>query len=409
MRTATGWSSRRCSASNCEGSGFSLTATLLALLSASYYVVYAVLLIPVGMLLDAYGPRHLLVAGGSLMGVGTLAMAHAASLPDLFVSRVVLGAGASVTFLGAMKVAAIWLPPTQFATASALTGALGTVGAMIATRPLAAAASSPSGWRGAFVALGLATLGLALTAWPLLAKPAAPAAMGASAPRRDVDALRRVARQARRVFENSGTWWLCLSYVCVYSWWGALSLWIAPYLRDVHGLSAAETGTYTVLPFLAFLLAAPCTARLSDRLRRRRGVYVAMLLGVLGSWTGFVWSLGQLDLWVLRVLLVLFGVFGSAFVLAWATAHEINPPEVAGVAVAVVTLVGFLGVAFTQGIVGVILDVLSTGGTQRSAVAYQAAFGLYAFLVLAGVVSATLVPETYGQNISGRRDHDDGN
>ncbi|MBI4610906.1 MAG: MFS transporter [Candidatus Rokubacteria bacterium] len=89
---------------------FHATGALLGLLSAVYFYLYAGLLIPAGVLVDAWGARRVVAVGGTLMGLGTVLMGSAGSTGPLFVGRVLVGSGASVTFVGALKVAATWFP-----------------------------------------------------------------------------------------------------------------------------------------------------------------------------------------------------------------------------------------------------------------------------------------------------------
>src|SRR5581483_3962171 len=116
---------------------FGATGAIVGLLSAAYYWAYAGLMVPAGVLLDAFGVPRVVAAGGALMSLGTLAMAAAPTTAALFAGRLLIGLGASVTFVGALKIAATWFPAGRFATLSALTATAGTVGSLMATLPLA--------------------------------------------------------------------------------------------------------------------------------------------------------------------------------------------------------------------------------------------------------------------------------
>jgi MFS family permease len=85
---------------------FTAGGTMVGLLSAAYFYTYAGLMIPAGVLVDALGVRRVVSAGGAVMGLGALAMAAAPSEPLLFAGRLAVGAGAAVTFVGALKIAA---------------------------------------------------------------------------------------------------------------------------------------------------------------------------------------------------------------------------------------------------------------------------------------------------------------
>src|SRR5262249_7020598 len=82
---------------------FDVTGTTVGLVAAAYFYPYAGLMLPAGLLVDAFGARRLMTIGGVVMGAGTLLMATAASLPALYAGRLLVGAGAAPTFIGTLK------------------------------------------------------------------------------------------------------------------------------------------------------------------------------------------------------------------------------------------------------------------------------------------------------------------
>ena len=137
---------------------FGATGAIIGLLSATYFYAYAGLMIPAGVLLDRLGVRWVVAAGGLVMGAGTFLMALAPGSALLFAGRFLVGAGASVMFVGALKIAVAWFPPSYFATLSAATAATGVLGGLVGTAPVAWLATR-LGWRGALAAVGIVTLG----------------------------------------------------------------------------------------------------------------------------------------------------------------------------------------------------------------------------------------------------------
>jgi MFS family permease len=114
-------------------------------------------MIPAALLIDAFGVRRVVAAGGAVMGLGTVAMGLTSTQPVLFAGRFAVGAGASVTFVGALKIAATWFPPSHFGTLSAVTATIGVLGGLVATAPLAALVAA-TGWRGALGLVGVVTV-----------------------------------------------------------------------------------------------------------------------------------------------------------------------------------------------------------------------------------------------------------
>ena len=377
---------------------FDVTGTTVGLVAAAYFYSYAGLMLPAGLLVDAYGVRRVMAIGGVVMGAGAVLMGAATSVPALYAGRLLVGAGAAPAFVGTLKIAAAWFPAERFGFLAALTATVGVLGALVSTLPLAALVALV-GWRGAFWGVGLVTLaGAALCALGVRDRP--PGA-GAAA-RGDTP---RVVAGALRVLRNPHTWPPFLAVFCFYSVAGNQMLWMVPFLRDVYGLPLGSAAFYATATSLALLVAAPCIGFASDRLLgRRKALLLALASAQAALWLVFVATLGALPLPVFYALLFAMGLAGAAFVLVWPIGREVNPPHLDGVAVAVVNLGGFLGAALTQGPIGAVLDARWTGalaeGARRYPVeAYRDAFTICAALAVAAACLTLLMRETRGRNI----------
>ena len=377
---------------------FGATGAVVGLLSATYFYAYAGLMIPGGLLIDGFGVRRVVAAGGLVMGLGALAMGVAGGERLLFVGRFGVGLGASVTFIGALKVAATWFPPSRFGFLSAVTATVGVLGALASTAPLALLVALV-GWRGALWVVGGVTLAAALLCWALVRDRPDPAS-GGTAP-----AFREVLAGMLAVLANRHTWPPFLAFFFLYAAAGNLFLWVVPYLRDVYGLSAADAALVATAPSVALLLSGPLTGFLSDRVWKRRKLPYTLLASGYGAlWVVMATTLGALPLGAVYALFFGMGLVGGAFVLTWPIGREVNPPHLAGIAVAVVNLGGFLGAALTQGPIGAVLDARWAGAVASGARvypvgAYRAAFAICAAFTLASALLSLLLRETRGRNI----------
>jgi MFS family permease len=380
---------------------FGATGAIIGLLSATYFYAYAGLMIPAGVLLDRLGVRWVVAAGGVTMGAGTLLMAVAQSRALLFGGRFLVGAGASVMFVGALRIAATWFPASYFATLSAATAAIGVLGGLVATAPMAGLAAG-LGWRGALVTVGIVTLAGAMACAVLVRDHPAHGHGGPAGPTLGWDAT---LAGLGRVLRNPHTWPPFLAFFFLYSATNNLLFWIVPCLRDVYHLGMTDAALYATASSLALLVAGPLTGFVSDHvLRRRRLPYTVLTAIQFVAWLVFVATLGRLPLGGLYALLFGMGLVGGAFVLTWPLGREVNPPALAGVAVATVNLGGFAGAALTQGPLGALLDARWAGETLGGArvypvEAYRASFTASAVLILCAFLVSLLLRETRGQNV----------
>ncbi|MBI4610907.1 MAG: MFS transporter [Candidatus Rokubacteria bacterium] len=287
---------------------------------------------------------------------------------------------------------------------------MGTLGALIATAPLALLASA-LGWRGAFVLVGGLTVLASLLCWwvvrdhPGESASSREAVANGSGQASAAPAFTQVLGGAAAVLKNAHTWPPFLTMFCLYSASANLTLWMVPFLRDVYGLTTPQAAIYATASSLAILVFGPLTGYVSDRvLERRRPLYVGLCWGSLVLWATFLLTLGGLPLWGVYTLYFAMGMMGSAFVLTWPIGREVNPPQFAGLSVAVVNFGGLFGAAATQWPVGTVLDArwagaLAGGARVYPLSAYAAAFGVCGLFILAAALVALLVRETRCQNI----------
>ena len=128
---------------------FDIDAAQLAFFTVLQLLVYAGMQIPVGVLLDRYGSRALLLTGLALMTAGQLAFAYAESFGSAALARGVLGAGDAMVFVSVIRLITVWFLVRQAPLVTQLTGQLGQLGAVAAAAPLALALHAV-GWTSTF-------------------------------------------------------------------------------------------------------------------------------------------------------------------------------------------------------------------------------------------------------------------
>jgi MFS family permease len=137
-------------------SDLNLSPAEIGLLSSVFFLAFAAVQIPLGMALDRFGPRICLVVGAAITVIGAVVFACAASPGVLIFGRALLGLGTAGSFVASLAVYARRFPPDRFATLAGLQVGIGTLGALLATAPLAFSTAT-IGWRGSFFGVAAVT------------------------------------------------------------------------------------------------------------------------------------------------------------------------------------------------------------------------------------------------------------
>ena len=346
---------------------FAISGTVLGTLAATYFYVYTILQIPVGVLADTLGPRRILSVGSLVAGVGSLLFALAPTWEVAAAGRTLVGIGVSVAFIAILKITAVWFPARRFATLNGVTMFAGNLGAVIAGGPLAWVVTWAS-WRAVFVVLAVLSMALAVATWLIVRDRPEDRGLAAVNPIPAPPGGHLHWTEAlRQVLANPATWpgfFVNIGIAGSFLAWAGL--WAVPYLQDVHGMSRVAAAQHASLFLLGVAVGALGIGVLSDRLGNRRGVMLVYAFLYALSW--LPWLLGlRFPLWGSYAWFLLMGLLAPAFVLTWTVAKEVNRPEHAGMATSVVNVGIFLGTGILQPLIGWLLDRGRAAGTVNEA------------------------------------------
>jgi len=384
---------------------FTATGVEVATMAALYLYAFAAMQFVVGGAVDAWGPRRAVAAGAVVMGAGGALFAAAHALPVAYGARVIVGAGASVVFIGILKQVGAWFRPDEFGTWSGLTQVAGNLGGLLAAAPLALVVSV-AGWRATFSGVAIVSLLLAGLCLAVVRDRPEDAGFPPPLPRGPAPKL-SVAQGYRRVWGNRRTWPMFLIFFCQYGTLISFSgLWAVPWMRDVYGMTPKESAEIVSLVGVGVVFGAPAAGFLSDRVfRARRLPYILFTLVYTAVWAAIAVPADGPPRALLGPLCFLVGLTASCFTLTWVLAREVNPPRFSGIATATVNAGGFLGAAVMQNVLGRMLDARWLGAVEHGARRYPAAGYHAAFLASLGalVLACILtfgVTETFGKHAS---------
>lgn len=344
----------------------SLDASTLGLLTSAYFLTFAAAQLPLGILLDRFGPRR--VEAGLLLfaAAGAMLFAVAESAATLVYGRALIGLGVSACLMAAFKANVLWFARERLPLANGMVLAAGGLGALAATAPVEAALQLTD-WRGVFAALAVVTLAVA-------------GLILAVVPERSSAALTAgLANQLREVggILKSGVFWRLapLPVTTQATFMAIQGLWAGPWLRDVAGLDRMAAASHLFAAAAAMTAGFLFMGVLAERLSRLgvRPLVVAvtgMTLFVLvqallaAGWTG-----ATLPVWVL------FGFFGTSGTLSYAVLSQTFPAAMSGRVNTALNLLVFIAAFSIQWGMGAIIGAWPLRPEGYPPVAYAAAFG----------------------------------
>jgi len=336
---------------------FDIDATQLSLFTVLQLLVYAGMQVPVGVLLDRFGSRAMLLAGLVFMTAAQLAFAFSETFPTAVLARAVLGAGDAMIFISVIRLVGAWFLVRQAPLVTQLTGQVGQVGAIVAAAPLSWALHE-LGWTAAF---GLAsTVGVVLmVAVALVVKDSPYAASGITPVK-----LRALARSVQTVWGNPGTrLGMWSHFTPQFSSTVFAMLWGFPFLVRGQGLSTGAASTLLMLMTGWVIISGLVLSWLVTRLPLYRSWIVITVVGVIAAtWTVVLLRDTPAPMWLLVVLVLATATGGPASMVGFDLARSFTPLESLGRANGLVNIGGFVASLLTMALVGVVLDLREPGG-----------------------------------------------
>jgi len=357
----------------------------LGLLTAAYFFAFAAVQIPLGVLLDRFGPRRVQSALLLFAALGAVLFAIGENKEALALGRGLIGVGVAGSLMSSFKAITIWFPQDRWPLINGCFMAMGGLGAVSATVPLETALLYID-WRGIFFALAAVTL--LVSAVIFMCVPEKPSTgQGAS--------LRAQFAGLRRIYTDRVFWRFAPITIAALSVnMSVQSLWAGPWLRDVAGFSRDVTATYLFVLTASMTVGFVLVGAIAD-IMERRGVKLEHVLGwgtvvFLAAQAVLVLRLDPAALWPW----IVFGLsmYFTALTFTHLTRHF--PPAYSGRALTGINLLIFGCVFLTQYATGAIIDLWppNDDGGYR-VIAYSAAFGI--FLIVQIIAFAWfLIPAT---------------
>lgn len=350
-----------------------LSAADLGFLTSVYFLAFALFQLPLGVLLDRYGPRRVESILLLFAAVGATLFAVAEDLAGLTLGRALIGLGVSCCMMASFKAFVMWFQPQRLPLVNGCLLTFGALGALTATLPVEWWLATISDWRGLFIALAIFSAAVALAVFLLVPD------------HHEVPAhltLRDQLGGIRTIFSDGFFWRIGIgASVSQGASLSVAGLWAGPWLRDVAGLDRPGVAFHLMIIAVAMGFGFFTMGMLAERLSRL-GIRPVTIAGA--GMTAFTLVMISMALGIranLGLTLAAFGFLATAGSLSYAVLSQHFPRQLAARANTAQNLLVFVLAFVMQWAIGVVLGQWEDPLTQRyAAEGYQVAFGGLAVL-----------------------------
>lgn len=344
-------------------SHFHIGAAGLGMMSAIFYYAYAPMQLPAGLLFDRVGTRSLLTVMVLVCAVGALLFGITDNIVIATIGRFLIGFASAFAFLGALILAARWLPHKYFAMFVGLVQLLGCAGAVVGEAPIAIAVRH-FGWQRTNFVVALIGFVLVILFWALLRDHPEGAVIE---DKKSVNMM----QQLSAVLRNSQNWWVGLYAFAI---WAPVTvfavLWGVPFLMTLYKINASTAAFAVSLMWIGIGIGCPLAGWWSDHVGERcLPLFVTAFLGVITSC--LILYINSISIYLMYVLLFLLGLGISGMVVTFGIIKDINVSSVTGTANGFNNMAILVGGIIFQPMVGFILRALWNGNFVHNIPVYS--------------------------------------
>ena len=376
-------------------SAFHLSGAQLGSLAASYFYAYLLMQIPVGLLVDRFGPRKVVTVAIFFCALGTFIFATSPNLLVASIGRFIVGLGAAFAAINSLKLTSNWFPPHRFAFMAGLLMTIGMLGAVGGQAPLSYYISHAGSWRTAMTHISWVGALLALLFWLIVR----------DYPKHIKEETFQFNGQifwrgCKKILSNPQNWLLSIFSGLLFTPVMAFGeLWGVTFIKDVYQMEKQAAAFAVSAMFIGFGISAPLFGLLSDYIGKRKPI---MFFGTVASFLTvcFILYVPFHHEALAYLLLFLLGSFVTTFMLSFTMIREVN------VILVVATAIGFMNTfnaimgAISDPLIGALLDarwegVMNDGARVFSISAYRFALSTLPIYLLIGFILLFFIKETY--------------
>lgn len=304
---------------------FQIDAALFGQYSGLYYIGYAGMHIPVGIMLDKYGPKWILPVCMILTVIGIMPLLYADNWVYPGIGRLLIGMGSSAAILGVFKVIRMSFPEDKFTFILGCSVTIGLVGAIYGGQPVNYLMQT-FGMQS--VLQMIIILGLVLAVATFFSIPA----QGVT------HSEKGWMQSVKEVLTNPQIIFICLfAGFMVGPLEGFADVWGKEYLKLVYKLNENVAASLPSLIFLGMCFGSPLLSWVTQKTKAYYGFII--LSAIVMAVSFFLLLTGQLPVSMLTVMFIIVGVFCAYQILAIYKASTYGGEQLVGLTTACANMI----------------------------------------------------------------------
>lgn len=349
-----------------------MTSTQLAYASGAWFLAFALFQFPVGILLDSVGPRK--TAGfifTIFAGSGIFLFAYASSPQAVIIGMALIGIGCSPALMAPFYIFAREFSAAKLATLLSTFVAVGSLGNIAGSEPLAAIVDS-YGWRNTAFGLGIGTI---LVGISILLFTRDPEKIDQTVSKGSYFELLKI-RELWPIFPI-----VLIGYMVPA---GLRGLWIGPYFADIFDYTTLEIGRATLYMSIALAVGMLLFGPLDRIFNSRKWVIVSGNCAVLACCLVMAFGIGITPI-VATLMFVGIGFFGVTYGVQMTHGRAFIPAHMTGRGATLLNFCSIGGAGFFQWISGPIVEANhDPANAERQ---YQVLFIFYSVLIFLAILA----------------------
>lgn len=353
---------------------FGIDKAQLGLLGSVFFYSFAFFQIPIGIMLDKFGPKKTITLYSLIGGIGTLFFALSHNFYFALFNRALMGIGMACVLMGSLKVFVLKYPENKFSFYSGLLISLGYVGTVFSTTPLAYL-NTLIGWRKVMFLSGLLVITLSGLIFILLKDETN------HNEKEDIKSLNMVLK----IITDKSFWQIGAISFCSYGTFVALQgLWLGPYFMEIKKYSVLLTGNILFMLAIGSIVGPFFMGYIKDHIFKSNKKIVLVTMFFYGLLYIFFFDFAKISFGWYFLICFLIGFLRSSSILTYTHIKSLYPANISGIATSCINIFVMAGGGAFMHIIGKIVDFF--GDANNPNISYKYAFLLCAISIFLSVI-----------------------